>query len=103
MTQEPKRVFAILKSDEKTVYLFGFGHYVGHEVPPQNTPGHPGFMGVEGRENPKIVLDNGKVVWGCECWWGAIKEYDRIAKGREVKEVDIDELRKAVYENPPIV
>ncbi len=20
--------------------------------------------------NPKILLDSGDVVWGCECWWG---------------------------------
>lgn len=20
--------------------------------------------------NPRITLDNGEVIWGCQCWWG---------------------------------
>lgn len=23
--------------------------------------------------NPKIVLDNGDVVWGFQCWWGPLE------------------------------
>ena len=60
------RVGAMLGARDKTVRFLGYGVYQGDEVPPENIGGfNMGFP------NPKIVLDNGKVVWGCECWWGA--------------------------------
>lgn len=33
--------------------------------------------------NPKIVLQNGHVVWGYECWWGPEQEMrDKVYRGR---------------------
>jgi hypothetical protein len=36
--------------------------------------------------NPKIVLDGGGVVWGCECWWGEADAATPLAwaKGRRI-------------------
>jgi hypothetical protein len=36
--------------------------------------------------NPKIVLDAGGVVWGCECWWGEATDStpQEWAKGRRI-------------------
>lgn len=28
--------------------------------------------------NPKIALDNGDIVWGCECWWSSVDQYDAM-------------------------
>lgn len=40
--------------------------------------------------NPKIALDSGGVVWGCECWWKPLDEdgLAEFAQGREVIMVD---------------
>lgn len=54
------RVGAIREADAEVVVLFGYGVYDGDHL-------HPEY----GFPNPKITLDNGNVVWGCECWWGA--------------------------------
>ena len=35
-----------------------------------------------GRTNPRIVLDDGMVIWGYQCWWGEI-EYDYSPKTSE--------------------
>lgn len=58
------RVGAILGTDAdkpKTLNFFGYGVYDG------DLPNGP--MGQF--PNPRITLDSGEVVWGCECWWGA--------------------------------
>lgn len=26
------------------------------------------------RDNPKIVLDDGRVVYGCQVWWGPVRD-----------------------------
>jgi hypothetical protein len=26
-------------------------------------------------KNPKIELDSGETIWGCECWWGPEDEF----------------------------
>lgn len=80
-----RRVFAVRSVDQKknTVYLFGFGKYVGDEVPDQEAGGLAGPIRHRQAANPKIVLDNGIVVWGCECWWGPeerfAKDYGKFA------------------------
>lgn len=56
------RVGAILSADDKTVHLLGYGVYDGDFKPPVEL-----FFA----ENPRITLDNGSVVWGYQCWWGA--------------------------------
>lgn len=75
------RVGAIQKADKETVYLYGYGKYAGREVPPEEV-GLP-------VPNPKIELDNGGVVFGCECWWGPEKKIKNAIGGRSVVLVDI--------------
>ena len=93
MSRAGERVGAISHSDGGKIFLFGFGVYVGDEVP--DSAG--GFIGESIREqqrtNPKIVLDNGKVVWGCECWWGPEEEVKKQIEGKEAIEIDIDTER----------
>jgi hypothetical protein len=65
MTKLPvgTRVAAIRNTLDKTVFLYGYGVYDGN---------HPVEI-MEGLviDNPRITLDNGQIVWGAECWWGA--------------------------------
>lgn len=87
------RVGAIMDSSEEEVRMFGYGQYMGDEVPPPEIT----FMGIPiPFPNPKIVLDSGKVVWGCECWWGSEAQVKRMIGGRRVIEVDIEAARKEV-------
>lgn len=92
--QKGTRVGAVLSADEKTVLFLGWGTYVGDEVP---GPEVAGFMAQLCREmkrpNPKIQLDDGKVVFGCECWWGDEAKVKEMIGGRPLKVVDIDALR----------
>lgn len=92
------RVGAILSGTAKRIEFLGYGVYEGDFVP--ESAG--GFMGEDmqalGITNPRIKLDSGKTVWGCECWWGpedSIKaEVERHKeKGAEIVLVDIDEVR----------
>lgn len=89
-----RRVGAIFASNATEVLFFGWGKYVGYEIPP---PGI-GLMGNDfcdvGHKTPKIILDNGKVVWGCECWWGAEDQIKSHLKGKRITEVDIEVERK---------
>jgi hypothetical protein len=88
------RIGAILGANDKVVNFLGYGTYDGDHVP----PGEVGGFNI-GMPNPKLVLDSGKVVWGCECWWGGeerIKsELERYKQaGLDVREVDIDDARR---------
>jgi hypothetical protein len=49
--------------------------------------------GTKIKANPKIILDDGKVVWGAECWWGPEEKMIKAVAGRRVVNVDIDEAR----------
>jgi hypothetical protein len=87
------RVGAVSHSDKTTVYLFGYGVYAGDEVPPENSLGWAKELHDIKRDNPKIVLDNGKIVWGCQCWWGPEKEIRESIGNKKVVIVDVEERR----------
>lgn len=74
MREIGSRVGAIRFANEKTVYLFGYGVYDG-DIPCPNLDGIP---------NPRITLDNGEIVWGCECWWGSEQQIKDKIGDREV-------------------
>lgn len=69
--------------DDK-VHFYGWGVYVGDET--------GGPMGAF--PNPKIQLDDGGVVWGCECWWGA---EERVRKAIGVREVVMQPLPERAH------
>jgi hypothetical protein len=84
------RVGAMMSGRDGVIEFLGFGVYQGEEVPPKE------IMGFNfGYPNPKILLDNGEVVWGCECWWGDEPRFKEILeKAKEVKIVSIVTCRK---------
>ncbi len=73
------RVGAIREADENTVYMYGYGKYLGDEESPMGFP------------NPKIQLENGKVIWGYQCWWGSEKEVKNMIGNRKVIMIDTEE------------
>lgn len=93
MTKIGERVGAIIEAvdkkdgkDVKIVRIAGYGVYEGDVMPDEENKVI--FMGVdfakEKRYNPKIKLDSGHVIWGCQCWWGPeerikaeIKKYEK--------------------------
>jgi hypothetical protein len=85
------RVGAILGAEGDTVKLFGYGVYVGDE------PVDPEAGGFNfGQCNPKIVLDNGDVVWGCESWWGPEEQVkEKVSRYSTVVTVSIKEIRQS--------
>ena len=100
MENNQKRVGVFLYVDEKkrTAAFIGVGNFVGCEVPDENAKGVCPALRELGRENPKILLDNGKIVWGGECWWQnetETKELLKILKQSNFKitTVDIDDVR----------
>lgn len=90
------RVGAICSADSQKVELFGYGVYEGDHLPPDDIAGPMGTTigeikkmliektGVafdqwtDGQRanfikvfsNPRIRLDDGRIVWGNQCWWG---------------------------------
>jgi hypothetical protein len=104
MTKIGTRVGAISHGDGETIYIFGFGTYEGEEIPTSAAGWMAEALCEYGQTNPKIVLDNGKVVWGCECWWSSEEEVRKQLADRTVVEVDVDESRaeyaRQKQENP---
>lgn len=114
MSAKPgERVYAVLSATPKEVYLLGFGVYVGDEVPPAPMGMVRSVFGAATWEefdrvvtdallmseaarptNPKIVLDDGEVVWGAECWWGLEVAYPRFRGARIEKRCSIADQRK---------
>ena len=83
------RVGAMVCVRHGIVSFLGFGSYQGDEVPPSDIGGY-NF----GLENPKILLDNGDVIWGCECWWDNEENVKTLLKKAvDVINVSINDYR----------
>lgn len=42
---------------------------------------------LDGHPNPRITLDSGEIVWGCEVWWGPENKIrDYVAKLRDAED-----------------
>jgi hypothetical protein len=93
------RVGALLSEHEGTASLLGYGVYMGDHIPDDFAVG---LWAEEAREfqlaNPKIVLDSGQTVWGCECWWGPEEQIKKSITGKKIVEVDIDKVRAKIYD-----
>ena len=95
------RVGAVLSADSGVVKLLGFGVYSGHFKPDVQCLGFDPEDLPDGFVNPKIQLDDGRVVWGCQCWWGP-EEWvrNRMIGDRKVVTVGLDgeELTVSQYQ-----
>jgi len=100
------RVGAILGTDkgDEVIDFLGYGNYDGEHAPVEAV----GFMAdcindankkaPEIIKNPRIKLDSGSIVYGCECWWGGADAVKKHLEGKTVKLVDIDQVREE-YKN----
>ena len=84
------RVGAIAMLKDGVAEIFGFGVYKGKLVP--NYEGDRGSMADDLKEaqieNPTIELDNGELVYGCECWWSSEDKVNEMLKNcTEIKTV----------------
>jgi len=88
MTKPGDRVFAISHADDQEVHLFGRGVYEGDfetEVVLLGTI-------MEGHRNPRIKLDDGRTVWGYQCWWGPESQYDKVVGSRKVTIAELPDM-----------
>ena len=97
MTQKGERVMTVSHSDGDRVFVFGEGVYVGNEPVGEEAAGVWAALARDaGAPNPKIELDCGKSVWGCECWWGPVEAAKSRLTGMEIVTIDIEEVRQRV-------
>lgn len=88
------RVGAILSSDAESVQFLGWGTYLGNFVPEDGGVALFGELLMKfDIANPKILLDNGDVVWGFECWWGPEEKIRKMIGSRRVESVSINNFR----------
>ena len=93
------RVGAIAGKNEDKVDFFGFGVYEG-DFKIENDDVY--MMGIQMSsldvENPKIKLDNGDIVYGCECWWGPEDQIKQVLDGMEINNITVSDYRKRAKE-----
>lgn len=87
------RVGVILSANHEEVKLLGYGVYAGNFVPPSDSVGFAAKLHNLNVPNPRIDLDSGDTVWGCECWWGPEAEINDLIGERRIVEVSIEEER----------
>jgi hypothetical protein len=99
------RVGALLSVKGRVIELLGYGTYDGHQPIDDDALGWMADALRANRDeglycdNPRIRLDDGSHVWGCECWWGgerAVRSKVRkwADEGRVVLRIDINEIRR---------
>lgn len=87
------RVGAVLQADGASVFLFGYGTYAGEAVPDLATGFVATAMRMAGARTARLLMDDGRTIYGCECWWAEEAALRGVIGAREVLAVDIDELR----------
>ena len=86
----------ISMNGQEALFL-GYGTYVGDEVPPDlGGQSLTSILAARGQRNPKILLESGDVVWGCECWWGPKAVIEEQLKGRTITTVSIADFRTQI-------
>ncbi len=97
MIEINERVGAFLSVENGIVNFLGYGVHEGDEVPPNNVSR---LLNLANIPNPKIKLDSGEVVYGCECWWGPeekIKKQMAQYDESKIKLVSITDFREKEF------
>lgn len=89
-----ERVGALISANAKEVLLLGYGVYSGEELP-VGAAGFGPLLVAGGTTNPKLTLDNGDVVFGCECWWDAEESIRTKVKAHQYNGATIVDVRIA--------
>ena len=104
------RVFAAESASNDEVRLYGYGVYEGDFRPPvspfgqqweeveemirKDYPDNADKMieNLQRLTNPRIKLDDGQTVWGCQCWWGPESKAAEFFDNRKVTIVPVQPL-----------
>ena len=79
--------------------IFGFGTYQGDEIPPAGVFSQFGPADLLRVPIAKLVMDDGTVVWGCECHWTTEWGVKEEIAGRKVFKARIEVLRRIAARN----
>jgi len=99
MVDKGTRVGAVMNSNDEEVNLFGYGVYVGDHTPVEGVGLFAEMIRKRKDTNPKIELDNGTVIYGCECWWGSEEGVKKDIGDRKINYINVDEWRKDYTKN----
>lgn len=89
------KVFAVSHGDNDNIYFLGFGVYESDEIPSEDTLGMmASLLRMREQKNPKLVLDNGESVWGCECYWGPTDQFRSFANMRKIVPSTVADYRE---------
>jgi hypothetical protein len=97
--------FLAIDSDLKIIHYLGEGVYVGNAYAKdvENEQVRKIMKEQHITKNPLILLDNGDIVYGCECWWvtkdKGLHEMRRLSSlGYEIYELRVDAARSLYAE-----
>lgn len=91
-----ERVLAVCGTrKDGSIDIFGSGTYIGDKIPEEAVGMLAEICRKAKKDNPCIELDNGKIVYGCECWWGKESIVKERLKGKVFNVIDIDEVRES--------
>ena len=94
-----ERVVAIYESNDTEVLYFGTGVYTGDFLPEDALGPLAEYTRTLKFTNPRIELDDGGHVWGCECWWGPEEATRERYKDLKWVLVSIDDLRAGLKDD----
>jgi hypothetical protein len=94
-------IASIDKDKDKTICrFFGYGKYAGEEVPFEAGGWMAQNLVERNVKNPKIKLDSGEFIYGCECWWGSEETIKKKVEGcDEVEMIDPNTYRAEALAN----
>lgn len=106
---EDKKVGVFLDNAGKT--FIGWGYYIGDHIRPKGIGRNLDWLyrnlnmsaeektQLQNQPNPKIVLENGKIIWGCECFWMDRELTEKIlaARGEQIKRATVEQMRGEFY------
>lgn len=81
----------------KKAWCLGEGTYMGCEEPPKEV--QENYVGAypKGETNPKIQLDTGETVWGCQCWWSLKETSERELEDYQIINVTMEEFNDGTW------
>lgn len=91
-----ERIGAILGAKGDTLEFLGFGVYEGELVVGDEAVGpFAEMLREQKRPNPRMRLDDGQIVYGCECWWGPEEKIkEKLAEYKTIVNVSIADARE---------
>ena len=93
VTASGSRVIAVVSINNNVAHVLGEGTYVGDEVPDAKAFPHLRMFSDNNIPNPRINLDSGGTVWGCECWWGGVAKMKARLASCEIVKTTPEEMR----------